>query len=312
MLRFEDLPEVNSERWLSLEDLDGEVWKPVVGFEQFYRVSNYGRVKALERRVYYGKNRCDTFFEHIVKSKASGFGGYYSVSLKNSGEKQKVRYVHRLVATAFIPNYDNKPQIDHIDTNKHNNTVPNLRFCTAKENKHNPKTYKKHIEMTAARKKGVVVLNSFGGYVTEFDSVTEAAAFIGDEPKFLSEALKKGKMRHNYMFVYKSEYDENKDYCTEHMREFSRFSTISNTSVVVYRNGKIADVFANHIDAAAYYGINKSQISRRCSFYANPETAIKKFNSRLNDTDTIYNLRDISEEDKSLAVSMLRRKYIYS
>ena len=49
MLRFEDLPEVNSERWLSLEDFDGEVWKDITNYEGLYQVSNYGRIKSLNR-----------------------------------------------------------------------------------------------------------------------------------------------------------------------------------------------------------------------------------------------------------------------
>lgn len=50
-LRFEELPKVNSERWLSLEDLPGEEWRDVVGFEGLYMVSDYGRVKSLDRVI---------------------------------------------------------------------------------------------------------------------------------------------------------------------------------------------------------------------------------------------------------------------
>ena len=52
MLRFEELPEVNSERWLSLEDLPGEVWRDVVGYEELFSISCYGRLKRKERYSY--------------------------------------------------------------------------------------------------------------------------------------------------------------------------------------------------------------------------------------------------------------------
>lgn len=61
-------------------------------------------------------------------------GGYIAVSLSKRGDKPKQFLVHRLVAEAFIPNPDNLPLVDHIDEDKTNNKVSNLRWCTAKDN----------------------------------------------------------------------------------------------------------------------------------------------------------------------------------
>ena len=142
MLKFEDLPEVNSERWLSLEDLDGEVWKDVVDYEGNYKISNYGRVKSLKRDIPSGrKYAIKTFPEKILKAHFDRHYCYYD--LCKNGAIKKIG-VHRIVATAFITNTENKPQVDHIDTNPTNNCLYNLRWCTARENNLNEITRKRH------------------------------------------------------------------------------------------------------------------------------------------------------------------------
>ena len=71
--------------------------------------------------------------------------GYHRIVLRVD-KKPQDWLIHRLVATLFIPNPDNKPQVDHIDGNKANNAVSNLRWVTAMENYHNPNTVKNHIK----------------------------------------------------------------------------------------------------------------------------------------------------------------------
>lgn len=112
-----------------------EIWKPIAGFENEYAVSNLGRVKSLERMVVH-RNRTQPKHERILKN-YKGRQGYYSVVLCKDN-KTYPRLVHRLVAEAFIPNPENKPCVDHIDTNPLNNYVDNLRWVTQKENCNNP------------------------------------------------------------------------------------------------------------------------------------------------------------------------------
>lgn len=123
---------VDSVRWFLLEDFDGEVWKDIQGFEGLYKISNYGRVKSLCRAIpFINKNgiKSQINFKEKIKSQSDNGHGYCKVELcKNS--KNTNKYVHILVAKAFIPNPLNLPSINHKDENKQNNYVANLEWCT--------------------------------------------------------------------------------------------------------------------------------------------------------------------------------------
>lgn len=106
-------------------------WKPIQGYEGHYEISNYGDVKSLGRFV---NRKCGGYWhkERILK-KTKTTTGYWKVELQVSGKRKSLR-VHRLVAEAFIPNPDNKPNINHKDGNPLNNFVGNLEWCTQREN----------------------------------------------------------------------------------------------------------------------------------------------------------------------------------
>ena len=111
-----------------------EIWKDISGYEGVYQISNLGRVKSLKNTK---GNPKETIKKPMLKE-----NGYLQVDLYKKTKKKKF-YIHRLVAMAFIPNPDNLPEVDHVDTNRTNNTVENLRWVDKKRNMNNSLTKEK-------------------------------------------------------------------------------------------------------------------------------------------------------------------------
>ena len=109
-----------------------EIWKDIEGYGGVYQISNLGNVKSLERIVYHPDGRVQVRKERIM-SKRESTDGYYMAKL-NVNKKSKSIAIHRLVAQAFIPNPNNLPEVNHIDTDRKNNKVDNLEWCTHIDN----------------------------------------------------------------------------------------------------------------------------------------------------------------------------------
>lgn len=190
-----------------------ETWKDIKDFEGMYQVSDLGRVRSIDRFDNMGRLR-----KGEIKVARDNGHGYFAVQMYRDN-KPKVGYVHRLVATAFIENPDNKPEVHHIDSDRSNNKLENLKWVTSKENNNFPEHIKamqsnenwakqRQDAMAKARDKAIVI-NSYrtrftrGGVSLEFSSLADGARRLGlDKGGCTRVANGKQKHTHGYTIEY--------------------------------------------------------------------------------------------------------------
>ena len=112
-------------------EYENEEWKDVSGYKGFYKVSNLGNIKSVDRKI----ERSTSVMELKGKAMSQYIGntGYPMVSLCINGESKRYS-VHRIVAKAFLSNPLNKAYVNHIDGNKQNSNLENLEWSTPTEN----------------------------------------------------------------------------------------------------------------------------------------------------------------------------------
>lgn len=188
-----------------------ENWKPIADYEGYYEISDLGNVRSNGKKYIDSLNRVQNRKPKQLKSRI-GTIGYKCVDLNVNGIHMQ-KYIHRLIAEAFIPNPENKPTVNHKDGNKLNNNITNLEWATFSENnKHaigiglrqSPWTGK--FGVNHPQSKPVIQMNKDGNVLNRFVSAREAQEKTGVSYKHISSCcLGKRKSTGGYCWKFQSD-----------------------------------------------------------------------------------------------------------
>ena len=167
-----------------------EEWRDIKGFEGRYQVSNKGRVRSLPR--YVSNHTGKLFVKGKILKQRPDFKGYMRIDIKDNDGKKKYKGVRRLVAETFIDNPLNKPQVNHIDGIKENNSVENLEWVTNSENQKH--AYCLGLNRVTGRAgkppKRVIKLSSDGQVIEIFNSIAEAGKSVNARSSNIGECCR--------------------------------------------------------------------------------------------------------------------------
>ena len=169
-----------------------EQWKDIPDYKGLYQISNLGRVKSFRQSSKYGCQK-----EYILKP-AIANNGYAQVTLYDNTKKRKF-LVHRLVATAFIPNPSNFPQINHKDENRLNNSIENLEWCTAE---YNNAYGTARIRATDTLSKPIEQVDIYGRVVAVYRSARIASELLNYSLPAIRTAIKKHSQTQGFYWRY--------------------------------------------------------------------------------------------------------------
>jgi len=170
------------------DDFEKEIWLPIADFENLYQISNYGRVRSLPRNTTKGK----------IMKLDKNIDGYMCICLSKNNINKRMR-VNRLVASAFIPNPNNLPQVNHINEIKTDNRVENLEWVTTKQN-NNHGTHNEKI--AKAKSKQVNQYDLAGNFIKTWESATEIERQLGFAQGNISNCCN-GKRKSAYGFIWR-------------------------------------------------------------------------------------------------------------
>lgn len=186
------------------QDLDGELWKDIEEFED-YQVSNLGRIKRKSYWCAVGSCVPHQKPDRILKpfyseSKEFDDNIYLLCKLyKFGGTKKFTKKIHRLVAEAFVPNPENKPEVNHDDGNKKNNRWDNLVWATHSENVQHG--YDNGLNFGAEGKVPCAQLSPDGFLIEEFPSISAAAKAMNADHHQIYRAIQRKRLFRGFLWV---------------------------------------------------------------------------------------------------------------
>lgn len=273
MLRYEDLPKVNSERWLSLDDLEGEVWKKCPEYGERIAVSNYGRLKRIPFTVINKDVKC-LYREKIYKLQENR-RGYYKATLRLEHGVTKMIQVHRAVAFAFIDNPHGFQIINHKDENPQNNCAYNLEWCTTYYNNNygsrNEKVRERRI--SGGYTKAVTLYSYEGERLKDYVTAKDAAIDTGvDRTSIINCCNGDSTTANGFHFRYLGDAYHKRD-----IRNVKYFYT-------VYKDGVLVHATNNTKLLSKKLGVSYSGLRRLVKYGTKTTRALKEYDIRIKDS----------------------------
>ena len=171
-----------------------EIWKDIDGYEGYYQISNYGRVKSLGRNIYTTDGRFHRYKKEKIKIPKTTSDGYSAVTLSVNCHN-KTFSVHSLVANAFLskPKSDEVLEINHKDTDRKNNHFTNLEWVTHRENVAYSVSLGNYNKVHAGEKNGrcvpVAVYDMNGKQIKCFKYLAQCAEWLKKSKKIRSDNI---------------------------------------------------------------------------------------------------------------------------
>lgn len=243
-----------------------EVWKDIQGYEGLYQVSNLGRVISIR------KNRTNTPVQlkdqPIIMKLSLSSSGYCHVQLYKDGE-YKTHNVHRLVANTFIPNPDKKPEVNHIDANKTNNSVSNLEWVTRMENLHHaaslgltpPSPMLGKYGENNPNSKPILQYDANGCFIKEWDSIMSIARHYSCNNSMISACVN-GRVKTSLGYIWKEKTNNYPLKISPPTRKYNNYK--SKPVVQVSNDGTIVNEWRSISDASQKTGLSRYKISLCC------------------------------------------------
>lgn len=171
--------------------ITAEIWRDIAGYNGAYQVSSMGRVRSVDRVINLANGGQRHVSGHIIRPHDNGLG-YMQVNLMDTDHRLHAHLVHKLVLSVFMPLSDAEASmakltdIDHLDSNRANNALSNLRRCTHADN------LRKAHRMNQIRH-ACIAINDNGEIVLKAKSMTEMAELLGVSQTAISNHVNNGK-----------------------------------------------------------------------------------------------------------------------
>ena len=236
-----------------------EVWKDIAGYEGLYQVSSAGKVRSLDRVSMY-PNGVEYHRKGRIMKPKYGKLGYLRIMLYDRQGNRSIKFIHKLVASAFIPNPSNLSQVNHKDEIKHHNCVDNLEWCTRQYNMNYGSRTRR---ASLAESYPVLQFSKYGDFIKEWDSASEAYRKTGISRSGINACCRRERnTAGGYCWRWK------KDFNTTPIHLNDGYSAVRSTCKAVVQYTKTGNIVKEYVGvgfAAKENRFSQANISAACN-----------------------------------------------